>query len=101
MKTIEQQNVISFETSKKDIVLIDRIAARAIKLAKKFGSTDLKQITIDMDITACHCNGCELDLKKLLDFDDFNFSHDVFGIHSHINRDTGKLGNCFVPRCAI
>jgi len=52
----------------------------------------------DMDVTACHANGNKLDLAGLLAADDFNFSHDVFGIYRHIDRDTGKLGNCFRPR---
>lgn len=54
-----------------------------------------------MDVTACHANGCPLDLEKLLHADAFNFSHDVFGIARYINRNTGKLENCFVPRCAL
>jgi hypothetical protein len=41
-----------------------------------------------------------LDLDKLLTADDFNFSHDVFGIARHINRRTGEIEDFFVPRCA-
>jgi hypothetical protein len=53
-----------------------------------------------MDITACHLNGCKLDLAKLLAADDFNFAHDVLGIRRHIDRETGQLMNCFRPRFA-
>ena len=42
----------------------------------------------------------ELDLQKLLDAPDGDFGHDVFGIRRHINRQTGELENCFLPRCA-
>lgn len=63
-------------------------------------ATTADKMDVQMDVTACHANGCPLDLKKLLDADDFNFAHDIFGINQHINRKTGKLERFFVPRCA-
>ena len=59
---------------------------------------DYKAMDCDMDITACHANGNPLRLAELLSADDFNFCHDVLGIRRHINRETGQLENCFVPR---
>jgi len=53
-----------------------------------------------MDITACHANGCPLDLKKLRAAPDFDFVHDVVGIMHHIDRRDGKLVNFFLPRCS-
>ena len=53
-----------------------------------------------MDVTACHANGTKLDLEKLLNFPDFDFLHDVAGIRNCIDRETGKLTKCFLPRCA-
>lgn len=42
-----------------------------------------------------------LRLDKLLhEFDDSNFIHDVAGIYRNLNRSSGKLENCFLPRCA-
>ena len=32
--------------------------------------------------------------------DDFNLMHDVTGINAHINRYSGKLERCFLPRFA-
>lgn len=29
-----------------------------------------------------------------------DFAHDVFGIHRHLNRETGELKNSFTPRYA-
>jgi hypothetical protein len=55
---------------------------------------------VQMDLAACHCNGCPLQLTELLDADDFNFSHDIFGIRRHLNRTTGKLDDRFLPRFA-
>ena len=41
-----------------------------------------------------------LDLERMLNADDINFAHDFFGIRKHMDRKTGKLGDCFVPRFA-
>jgi hypothetical protein len=41
-----------------------------------------------------------LDLDGLLAATDADFAHDLFGIIRHMNRHTGKLGHCFVPRYA-
>jgi hypothetical protein len=61
-----------------------------------------KRINLIMDLTAADGeNGNDpLDWERLLAADDFNFLHDVGGISRHINRDTGELGNFFVPRFA-
>lgn len=60
-----------------------------------------KRINLIMDLTAADgVNGNDpLDWDRLLAADDFNFLHDVTGICRHMNRDTGELMNCFVPRC--
>ena len=76
------------------------IAQRAVLMAQSF-NIDYKQMDAIMDIDACHCNGCPLKLQELLDADDFNFAHDVFGIRSNINRKSGELENCFLPRYAL
>lgn len=91
---------VSFDTTQAERDLIKKIAARAVTIAKERFIKYSKQ-DCSMDITACHCNGNPLDLRKLLDADDFNFSHDVFGIARHIDRETGKLSNHFSPRCSI
>ncbi len=90
--------MISFKVTKTQARLIDQITERAVNMAKALGLKEIRAMTMNMDITACHANGCELDLLALLQADDFNFSHDVFGIYRHIDRKTGKLGDCFVPR---
>jgi hypothetical protein len=53
-----------------------------------------------MDLTACHVNGCALDLAGLYAAPQMDFAHDVLGIWRHLDRSTGKLGDCFVPRYA-
>lgn len=57
------------------------------------------RIGAEMDIQAAHIT-CPLKLKELLAADNFNFMHDVCGISNNINRETGELENCFVPRFA-
>lgn len=90
----------SFKTSKFEHELINQIADRAVALATKHGSK-YDKMTATMDVTACHANGCELDLNKLLGAPEHEFAHDIGGIRNHINRRTGKLEDCFVPRCAM
>lgn len=84
---------IQWTATRTEMALIARIAARATKLAKGY-----EYQTALMDLEACHCNGCPLALELLLEADDGNLMHDVFGIRRHIDRETGKLGDCFSPR---
>lgn len=91
--------MLNFITTHEDSVCISLIAERATKLAKAIGVT-YTFIDAEMDICACHANGCSLKLDKLLGADDFNFTHDVFGIRRHLNRQTGVLEDCFLPRFA-
>jgi len=53
-----------------------------------------------MDLEACHISGTPLDWDALADGDVQDVAHDVFGIIHHIDRDTGRLGDCFSPRFA-
>jgi len=85
---------ISFTTSKEEDKLIDIIVNRAAKL------TELDRMTISMDLASCRANGCSLDFQKLLDFDNSSFLHDIYGISKHLDRNTGKIENCFMPRSA-
>jgi hypothetical protein len=60
------------------------------------------KLSLVMDLRAADgVNGNKkIDFERLLAADDFNFIHDVGGIQRHMNRETGKLENCFLPRCA-
>lgn len=92
-------NEPSFDVSKHDRELARQIAARAAGLSAQAGR-NVNLTELWMDIVACHANGCPLDLERLSKADDFNIAHDVFGISRHLNRDTGELMNCFLPRFA-
>lgn len=90
---------IKFNVSASDREMIEEVVERAIRLARAAGFP-YNRMDAEMDITACHLNGNPLNLPKLLRADEFNFSHDVFGIRRNLNRTTGKLDNCFSPRCS-
>lgn len=92
--------MIKWTASKFESEIINRIADRAVSMAEKLG-VNYEKMTAYMDIEACHCNGMPLDLARLEAADDGNFGHDVFGIRRHINRSTGQIENCFVPRFAL
>jgi hypothetical protein len=91
---------VSFSTTKEEAHLIVRIIDRVTAYRRQVGGDPIDRMELQMDITACHANGCPLDLKKLLEAPDIDFVHDVFGIHYNIDRTTGKLENHFLPRCA-
>jgi hypothetical protein len=85
--------MINWEKVKdKDMELLLKIAKRYQHINPKVNMMDLQ-----MDITACHL-ATPLKLKELLEADDFNFVHDVVGISNNIDRITGTMLNCFLPR---
>lgn len=74
--------------------IILNIAERAAALANKNGT---KRLDVMMALTFVHQH-TPLQLQELLETDDGNFAHDVFGILQHIDPKTTELGGCFVPR---
>ena len=88
--------MINWNVSKEDH---DTLVALATRVKGELNTPD-EFSTVMMDFTACHANGCALKLKELLVAERFDFSHDYFGIRQHINRKTGQLEGCFLPRYA-
>lgn len=91
---------IKWDAAKEDHRLLGKIAKRAVEMARESG-IEYRFSDAVMDVTACHANGTPLRLTALLEADDFNFSHDVFGIRRYLDRETGALTDCFVPRFAV
>jgi hypothetical protein len=89
--------IMNWKVSKEEHALIDRIAERAKQIARRQG-VEYSWHHATMDVTACHANGNPLRLSDLLAADDFNFTHDVFGIAAHLDHETGRLTGCFRPR---
>ena len=86
---------ISFDISAYDAMLVTDIARLVVEVR------NLDQMTLEMDLTACHANGNPMDFQRLLGAHRTapqDFWHDLNGIILNINRKTGKLGDCFVPR---
>jgi hypothetical protein len=80
----------------------------AVDIAERYeafgGEYPKDRMTFIMDLMAANgCNGNpELRLDRMLhDFPKFDFMHDAVGIQNHINRETGQLEGCFLPRCAV
>lgn len=90
--------ILEWNTSKDDLQLIYQIADRALRELHQYPDNKL---VLSMDLEACHNHGCPLDLKGLLEAPKSDFSHDIHGIREHIIRETGKLGDCFLPRYAL
>lgn len=97
--------MISFTVTKAETLTIAKIVDRAEAVFRR-NHRQLDRMSTMMDITACHANGCPLDLDRLLEeADDFNLIHDVAGIARHLDRDdasptAGQLLDCFLPRFA-
>ena len=81
--------------SKEDAKIIHKIGVRAKKDLATFKKRDL--IDIEMDVMATHIT-LKLRLGDFLKADKFNFAHDIVGITNCIDRNTGKMANCFLPR---
>jgi hypothetical protein len=85
-----------------DFRLIERIADRAVLFEREHNRSGAARrgakLHHQMNVSAVHASGNPLRLQDLLDADDFNFAHDVFGIDRHLDRDTGELQNFFSPR---
>ncbi len=85
---------LNWKLTAEDSIRLDEIMDR-IKQASITPTLDIR-----MDLTACHLNGCKLDLAAMVQGHDSDFFHDVGGIVHHIDRTTGELQDCFIPRFA-
>lgn len=101
MNTLTQQHTLikhAMNTvSEGDITVISEIVTRATEYADERG-IEVDRLSLHLDLTVAHSK-CRLDLEKLLSFPNFDFVHDVWGIHNELDRTTGSLGT-FLPRCA-
>ena len=91
---------INWDASRTEYDLIFQIADRAMNEIFSNSEVKEKKQNCVMDLTACHLNGCPLNLLALLSAKELDFAHDIIGIRNHINRQTGKIEHCFVPRHA-
>lgn len=92
---------VNFIGTMQQTELAGEIADRFNALLDKFGHPQRDRTHVMMDILATHLNGCPLDLPKLRDASESTLAHDMGGIAKHLDRTTGRLGDCFVPRTAL
>lgn len=97
---------MNWNATKAEYEVAMQIAKRATQLAIAQGVIRTSQAgdfqrTTSMDIIAAHINGCPLKLDELLHAEGFDFVHDVWGIRRHIDRETGELQDCFLPRYSV
>ena len=90
---------MKFDLSRDEFDHVLKIARRAEALFEAAGINQTFQDTV-MDVSACHANGTPLMLAELSEAKGYDFAHDILGIRRHIDRNNGKLLNCFVPRYA-
>lgn len=91
---------ITFKTTAEDFELIAKIADRVQQLEALHRDREDRRdlMSIVMDFCALQNSSTPVDLQRLLEADDGNFAHDAFGIARHLDRDTGELTDCFLPR---
>lgn len=58
----------------------------------------LDGLSLSMDLTVCYNLG-HVNLAVLSKLGEGDFAHDIVGIIRHLDRDTGELQDCFLPRC--
>lgn len=89
------------KVTKESIEGITKILERANKTesisVKRILARGEDSLRMDLEATSLVV---DLDWKAWLEADEFNFLHDLIGIYNHLNRETGKLDNCFLPRFA-
>lgn len=85
-------------TPKEHAALV-KIVDRAVDMFRRH-DTPRDRIDIVMDLEVTHAT-CPLRLEELVEAGDFDFAHDIYGITRHLNRETGELENCFLPRFAL
>jgi len=83
-------------TTRAEVLTIGQIAARAVAERLTYHA---HKMDLMMDLEAVHAT-TPLRLADLLAADRENFSHDICGIQCNIDRETGELQNCFLPRYA-
>lgn len=95
--------------SREELKLIHAIADRAVALYESLGMLNAHDLIfarsgIAHELMIVHTEVVPLRLQELHDADNFNFAHDIGGIHRHLDPGHGdtraQLTMCFVPRFA-
>jgi Family of unknown function (DUF6874) len=79
------------------IAKVDIITEVANRAANEIQGID--RDTLAMTLIDVEGNDIKLDFPKLMEIDSATFRHDIVGILNHFDYETGKLTDCFLPRC--
>ena len=93
---MKKEVVFKYLTSYQIDVILNRIKSSQY-------SMNIDSVSTLMDLAACNReNGNDffLDIDRLLEFPDFDFWHDILGLKANMDRTSGLVINCFIPRCA-
>ena len=99
--------MVDFEIGASESRIIAAIVARARRLIERHSSaaadppSKWRWLDMQMDLAACHTNGCPLDLDRLLKLPRDEFCRDLANIAANIDRETGHLAPGFVPAAAL
>lgn len=96
-------NAVNWKLGAAESAALREAVGRYVEVAKSMGVdvTNSVRVGVAMDLTECHLNGCPLDFDKMMTMGELDLAHDVGGIAQHLDRNTGKLKDGFVPRCAM
>lgn len=88
--------------SRYESALIGRVIDRVMDLCEdhNYPLRSTQRTQLEMDLCAAHLD-TQLELHRMLECSSTDLLHDVFGIQRHLDRETGKLTSCFLPRCAL
>ncbi len=67
------------------------------RFRSSFPDVTFDAFSLSMDLALCSARKY-VDLARLHAFDLGDFAHDVNGILCHLDRQTGELTDCFLPR---
>lgn len=101
MTRAKLKSPVSFEVTPEENRTIGAIVDRYFGMCDRARVDRPDRQTTLMDLTACHANGCPLDLDGLLAASDFDVAHDIIGIRDHMDRMTGALDGRFLPRYSL
>lgn len=101
MTTVDQGATAKGTLSPIEMQLLHENAKRAHSIFERWCPLPNvpKMWELEAELTIVH-ETRGLRLGELFAADEFNFMHDICGIRVHLDRITGKLKDCFVPRFA-
>ena len=82
-----------------DLEVTTTISAIIKRMRTELASATIGGLDLAMDLTVCHNKG-HVDLATLLASSPADLAHDLCGIVEFLDRKTGEMTECFVPRCA-